>query len=144
MEMELIVDVPKSPGFRMEITDEYDEITYFPPNEQTISIEIPFRNSGNSDETFTFEFEESNNWDVAGPRMQPVSPFSDGLATFTFSPTFTGNLASDYEETIDILVTDSSNNSYTFQNRLKLDSPKLSVVVILLLSLGIDSQPLGN
>ena len=32
MEMELIVDVPKSPGFRMEITDEYDEITYFSPS----------------------------------------------------------------------------------------------------------------
>ena len=57
----------------MEITDEYDEITYFPPNEQTISIEIPFRNSGNSDETFTFECSKNPTIGTAGPMMQPVS-----------------------------------------------------------------------
>ena len=122
MEMELIVDVPKSPDSGWKLPTSMMKS----PTSHLMSKRYPSKSPSGTQETLTRHSHSS------ARRIQQLGrrwtndatsfPFSDGLATFTLIPTFTGNLASDYEETIDILVTDSSNNSYTFQNRLKLDS----------------------
>ena len=96
----------------MELSDSYEETTYFSPFDNTVSIQVPFKNNGNSDETFSFEFEDSESWDIVGPMIQPSSPFSDGLATFTLIPTSSGSIPPDYMGSIDFTVTDSSDNSY--------------------------------
>ena len=125
-QVELTVEVPSSSG--LILTDNFQETTYFSPSDNTVAIGVPFRNTGNSDETFIFEFEDSDMWEVAGPMVQPVSPFSDGLATFTLVPVALQDLPSDYVESISFTVTDSSNNSYQFQTTLAMDAPSLSIV----------------
>ena len=125
-QVELTVDIPKYSA--MELSDSYEETTYFSPFDNTVSIQVPFKNNGNSDETFSFEFEDSESWDIVGPMIQPSSPFSDGLATFTLIPTSSGSIPPDYMGSIDFTVTDSSNISYAFQNTLVMDTPSLSLV----------------
>jgi uncharacterized repeat protein (TIGR01451 family) len=101
---------------------------YFGPDETTVSIEIPFKNLGNADEVFSFEFETPDGWDLTGPLTQPSSPFSDGIATFTLVKKPLHQFPSQYAETIRYNVTDQSNNSYFGESTLILDSPSLSIV----------------
>ena len=79
-QIELTVEVPPARGLEIYEPDN----VYFDAEERAVTMEIPFKNTGNSDELFFFEFEQSDWWEVAGPSTQPASPFSDGTATFTF------------------------------------------------------------
>tara|TARA_Y100000588_G_scaffold116726_1_gene127800 strand:+ start:24809 stop:34276 length:9468 start_codon:yes stop_codon:yes gene_type:complete len=123
---ELTVGIPKTSG--IELSEEFQEIVYFSPSDSIVPLQVPFKNLGNADETFYFQFENSDYWEVSGPMTQPVSPFTDGLSTFTLVPVSEQELLSDYTETIHFSVTDSSNNSYPFQATIVLDAPSLSIV----------------
>ena len=121
---EVKVKIPAIRGFEMTNPD----TLYFGPDETTVSIEIPFKNLGNADEVFSFEFETPDGWDLTGPLTQPSSPFSDGIATFTLVKKPLHQFPSQYAETIRYNVTDQSNNSYFGESTLILDSPSLSIV----------------
>jgi uncharacterized repeat protein (TIGR01451 family) len=122
-QLELTVEVPPTRGLD---TYEPDNV-YFDVEERAVTMEIPFKNTGNSDELFFFEFEQSDWWEVAGPSTQPASPFSDGTATFTFVRSSEAELPSQYTEEITFTVTDQNNNSYPGETILVMDAPSLSI-----------------
>ena len=122
-QLELTVEVPPSRGLQINEPDN----VYFDLEERSVTMEIPFKNTGNSDELFFFEFEESDWWEVAGPSTQPASPFSDGTATFTFVRSSEAFLPSQYTEEISFTVTDQNNNSYPGETILIMDAPSLSI-----------------
>jgi len=93
-----------------------------------ITIEVPFKNTGNSDELLFFEFESSEWWQFTGPMTQPVSPFSDGIATFTLVRPSELLLPASYAEEIRFTVSDQDNNSYSGSTVIETDSPELSIV----------------
>ena len=107
-------------------------------------MEIPFKNTGNSDELFFFEFEQSDWWEVAGPSTQPASPFSDGTATFTFVRSSEADLPSQYTEEITFTVTDQNNNSYPGETILVMDAPSLSIDGATVDLLGSDFATFGE
>ena len=57
-QVELRVDVPEYNG--LEISE--PENVFFDREETAVTLEIPFRNTGNSDELFYFEFDSSECW----------------------------------------------------------------------------------
>ena len=122
-QLELTVEVPPSRGLEIYEPDN----VYFDVEERAVTMEIPFKNTGNSDELFFFEFEQSDWWEVAGPSTQPASPFSDGTATFTFVRSSEADLPSQYTEEITFTVTDQNNNSYPGETILVMDAPSLSI-----------------
>ena len=122
-QLELTVKVPPSRGLEIYEPDN----VFFDVEERAVTMEIPFKNTGNSDELFFFEFENSDWWEVAGPSTQPASPFSDGTATFTFVRSSEANLPSEYTEEITFTVTDQNNNSYSGETILVMDAPSLSI-----------------
>ena len=122
-QLELTVEVPPVRGLEVYEPDN----VYFDIDERAVTMEIPFKNIGNSDELFFFEFEQSDWWEVAGPSTQPASPFSDGTATFTFVRSSETELPSQYTEEITFTVTDQNNNSYQGETILVMDAPSLSI-----------------
>ena len=122
-QLELTVEVPPTRGLEIYEPDN----VYFDLEERAVTMEIPFKNTGNSDELFFFEFEQSDWWEVAGPSTQPASPFSDGTATFTFVRSSEAELPSQYTEEITFTVTDQNNNSYPGETILVMDAPSLSI-----------------
>ena len=117
----------KIPAIRdFEMTN--PETMYFGPEDSSITLEIPFKNLGNADELFSFEFQAPEGWDLTGPLTQPSSPFSDGFATFTLIKSPIHEFPSQYTETIRYTVSDQSNNSYSGESTLIMDSPSLSIV----------------
>ena len=122
-QLELTVEVPPTRGLEIYEPDN----VYFGLEERAVTMEIPFKNTGNSDELFFFEFEQSDWWEVAGPSTQPASPFSDGTATFTFVRSSEVELPSQYTEEITFTVTDQNNNSYPGETILVMDAPSLSI-----------------
>jgi uncharacterized repeat protein (TIGR01451 family) len=122
-QLELTVEVPPTRGLEIYEPDN----VYFGLEERAVTMEIPFKNTGNSDELFFFEFEQSDWWEVAGPSTQPASPFSDGTATFTFVRSSEAELPSQYTEEITFTVTDQNNNSYPGETILVMDAPSLSI-----------------
>ena len=123
LQLELTVEVPPTRGLEIYEPDN----VYFDVEERAVTMEIPFKNTGNSDELFFFEFEQSDWWEVAGPSTQPASPFSDGTATFTFVRSSEADLPSQYTEEITFTVTDQNNNSYPGETILVMDAPSLSI-----------------
>ena len=123
-QVEFRVDVPEYNG--LEINE--PENLYFSGDETAVTIEIPFKNNGNSDELFYFEFDSSDYWQFAGPTTQPASPFSDGTATFTLVRPSEPELPSAYTEEITFTVSDQDNNTYSGSTVMKMDSPVLSIV----------------
>lgn len=123
-QVELRVDVPENNG--MEIYE--PEKLFFNKEETAVTIEIPFKNTGNSDELFYFQFDSSEWWEFAGPTTQPVSPFSDGTATFTLIRSAEPALPSPYAEEITFTVIDQDNNTYSGSTVIETDSPVLSIV----------------
>ncbi|HIG33401.1 MAG TPA: hypothetical protein EYQ11_00770 [Candidatus Poseidoniales archaeon] len=123
-QVELRVDVPENNG--MEIYE--PENLFFNKEETAVTIEIPFKNTGNSDELFYFQFDSSEWWEFAGPTTQPVSPFSDGTATFTLIRSAEPALPSPYAEEITFTVLDQDNNTYSGSTVIETDSPVLSIV----------------
>ena len=122
-QLELTVEVPPTRGLEIYEPDN----VYFDVEERAVTMEIPFKNTGNSDELFFFEFEQSDWWEVAGPSTQPASPFSDGTATFTFVRSSEADLPTQYTEEITFTVTDQNNNSYPGETILVMDAPSLSI-----------------
>ena len=122
-QLELTVEVPPTRGLEIYEPDN----VYFDVEERAVTMEIPFKNTGNSDELFFFEFEQSDWWEVAGPSTQPASPFSDGTATFTFVRSSEADLPGQYTEEISFTVTDQNNNSYPGETILVMDAPSLSI-----------------
>ena len=123
-QLELTVEVPAERGLEIYEPDN----VYFNVEDTAVTMQIPFKNTGNSDEIFYFEFESSDWWEVAGPSTQPASPFSDGTATFTFVRSTETELPDQYTEEISFTVTDQNNNSYSGETILVLDAPSLSIV----------------
>ena len=123
-QVELRVDVPENNGIELN----EPENLFIIKEETTVTMEVPFKNTGNSDELFYFEFESSEWWDFAGPMTQPASPFSDGTATFTLIRTSDLELPSPYAEEIRFTVFDQENNTYSGSTMLTIDSPELSIV----------------
>ncbi len=121
-QVEFRVDVPEYNG--LEINE--PENLYFSGDETAVTIEIPFKNNGNSDELFYFEFDSSEWWQFAGPTTQPVSPFSDGTATFTLVRPSEPELPLAYTEEITFTVSDQDNNTYSGSTVMKMDSPVLA------------------
>ena len=122
-EVELAVDVPAIRG--LELNNE--QSIFFDSEDQNIILAIPFSNIGNADESFSFEFEYSDWWDVLGPMEQPVSPFSEGMASFTLIRSSDQPLPEGYTETLEFTVYDLFNNSYLGQANLIADSAILSI-----------------
>ena len=120
---ELRVDVPEYNGIELNEPEDL----YFSGEETAVTIEIPFKNTGNSDELFYFEFDSSEWWQFAGPTTQPVSPFSDGTATFTLVRSNEPELPSPYTEEITFTVSDQDNNTYSGSTVMKMDSPVLAI-----------------
>ena len=123
-QVELRVDVPEYNGIELN----EPENLFFSREDTTITIEIPFKNTGNSDELFYFEFDSSEWWQFAGPTTQPASPFSDGTATFTLVRPSEPELPSPYAEEITFTVSDLDNNTYSGSTVVETDSPVLSIV----------------
>ena len=123
-QLELRVDIPENNG--MEIYE--PENLFFNMEETIVTIEIPFKNTGNSDEFFYFQFDSSEWWEFAGPTTQPASPFSDGTATFTLVRSAETALPSPYAEEIKFTVSDQDNNTYSGSTVIETDSPVLSIV----------------
>ena len=122
-QIELRVDVPEYNGIELN----EPENLYFSGEETAVTIEIPFKNTGNSDELFYFEFDSSEWWQFAGPTTQPVSPFSDGIATFTLVRPNEPELPSSYTEEVTFTVSDQDNNTYSGSTVMKMDSPVLAI-----------------
>jgi hypothetical protein len=123
-QVELRVDVPEYNGIELN----EPENLFFSREETAITIEIPFKNTGNSDELFYFEFDSSEWWQFAGPTTQPAPPFSDGTATFTLVRPSEPELPSSYAEEITFTVSDLDNNTYSGSTVVETDSPILSIV----------------
>ena len=123
-QVELMVDIPVSDDLEIN----HSENVFFTEEENAISLEIPFRNNGNSDEIFNFQFEPSDWWEFAGPMTQPASPFSDGKATFTLIRSSETGLPSPYAEELTFTITDQDNNTYVGTTLIQMDSPDLSIV----------------
>jgi len=123
-QVELGVDVPEYNGIELN----EPENLFFSREDTTITINIPFKNTGNSDELFYFEFDSSEWWQFAGPTTQPASPFSDGSATFTLVRPSEPELPSPYAEEITFTVSDQDNNTYSGSTMVETDSPVLSIV----------------
>jgi hypothetical protein len=123
-QLELRVDIPENNG--MEVYE--PENLFFNKEETAVTIEIPFKNTGNSDELFYFQFDSSEWWEFAGPTTQPASPFSDGTATFTLIRSAEPALPSPYAEEIKFTVSDQDNNTYSGSTVIETDSPALSIV----------------
>ncbi len=123
-QVELRVDVPEFNGIELN----EPENLFFNREETAVTIEIPFKNTGNSDELFYFEFDSSEWWQFAGPTTQPASPFSDGVATFTLVRSNEPELPSSYAEEITFTVSDEDNNTYSGSTVMETDSPVLSIV----------------
>jgi hypothetical protein len=123
-EHSLAVTVPKFSGF--DLTGDFVDTVYFSPDEQHLEIQIPFQNLGNSDDFLSFDYQSPENWVAGGPQGQPISPFSEGITTLALS--YTGEEGEQLlEYTIDFTVSDTDNNSYTYQISLLRDSPALSI-----------------
>jgi len=123
-QVELRVDVPESDDVEIN----HPENIYFTKEENDVSLEIPFKNNGNSDEIFNFQFESSDWWEFAGPMTQPAAPFSQGVATFTLIRSSETELPSQYTEEVQFTITDQDNNTYSGSTVIQMDSPDLSIV----------------
>ena len=125
LQHEMTVIIPKFSGF--EISDEFQDPQYFTPEQRTVEIGIPYSNLGNGDEILTFSFQAPEGWELNGPEMQPVSPFSTGMTTIVLYYGGDQSLQlSNY--TVFMTVSDSENNSYPYEFSLLRDSPDLTIV----------------
>ena len=123
-QVELTVQVPVTRN--LEINE--PETLYFNPDFTSVTLAIPFQNLGNSDEMFSFDFQNTEWWEISGPMTQPSSAFSEGLATFTFFRIVGRELPIDYAETIQFSVSDQTGNSYSGQTNLVMEYPSLSII----------------
>ena len=133
----LTVRIPQIHGF--ELTEPMDESYGIQPSE-TISIGIKFTNSGNGDERFEFEFDDSelpDGWVRTGATSHTMGPFVD--TTHTISVSAPAN-ASDENFKIYMSVRDKANNTYPdIEIHVQISMPVLSIVSHELYSGGVDA-----
>ncbi len=107
---DLIVRVPQIHGF--ELTNPMEDVYGVSPGE-LITIPIEFRNSGNGDEKYEFEFDDSelpDGWSRTGPTSHTLGSFvSSSHSVTVVSPS---DAMSNEEFSIYVSVTDKAGNSY--------------------------------
>ena len=107
---EVKVRIPQIHGF--ELREEMQEVYGIRPGEE-LSILILFTNTGNGDDRYTFEFDDSqvpDNWERTGATSHTMGPFVDTTHTLmVFAP---ANATGDEEFTVTVTVTDKNNGSY--------------------------------
>jgi len=134
---EVIVRVPQIHGF--ELTEPMAEIYGIQSGEE-ISIPILFTNTGNGDERFEFEFDDSEipeSWNRTGASSHTLGAFVSSTHTAVVSAPAN---ASDGIFTIYVTVRDKANNTYpAFEIPVQVSRPQLSIVSHQLYSGGIDA-----
>ncbi|SVD91170.1 uncharacterized protein METZ01_LOCUS444024, partial [marine metagenome] len=132
----LTVRVPQMHGF--ELREQMDESYGIQPG-QTISVGVQFTNTGNGDEKFEFEFDDSelpDGWVRTGAGSHTLGAFVD--TTHTISVSAPAN-ASDEDFTIYISVRDKANNTYPdIEVHIQTSMPVLSIESHQLYSGGVD------
>ena len=107
---DLIVRVPQIHGF--ELTNPMEDVYGVSPGE-LITIPIEFTNSGNGDEKYDFEFDDSelpDGWSRTGPTSHTLGSFVSSSHSVTIvSPS---DAMSNEEFSIYVSVTDKAGNSY--------------------------------
>ena len=133
----LTVRIPQIHGF--DLWEQLDESYGIQPGE-TISVGIKFTNSGNGDEKFEFEFDDSElpeGWVRTGSTSHTLGPFTD--TTHTISVSAPAN-ASDEDFKIYMSVRDKANNTYPdIEIHIQTSMPVLSIVSHELYSGGVDA-----
>mgnify|MGYP003714577013 FL=1 len=124
------VRIPQIHGFGL--TEPMDETYGIQPGE-TLNVGIKFTNTGNGDERFTFEFDDSElpeGWERSGATSHTIGAFVS--STHTVNVMAPAN-ASDEDFTIYVSVRDKANGTYpdieihvqTSQPALRIDSHQL-------------------
>ena len=131
------VRIPQIHNF--DLWEEIDETYGIQPGE-TISIGIKFSNSGNGDERFEFEFDDSElpeGWVRTGATAHTLGAFTD--TTHTLSVSAPAN-ASDEDFRIYVSIRDKANNTYPdIEIHVKTSMPVLSIESHQLYSGGVDA-----
>jgi hypothetical protein len=123
---DIYVNIPKIHGF--ELTEPMDEAYGIYPGESS-GIVMKFTNSGNGDDIFTFEFDDSelpDYWERTGPITHTMGPYVQATHTMTIrAPTN----ASDEDFKIYVTVRDSANNTYPdVEIHIQTSQPALSII----------------
>ena len=122
---ELVLRVPQFHGFELI---EMPDVFGIRPGEE-ISIPIEFRNSGNGDERFEFEFDDSqlpDGWERTGATSHTLGAFT--TTTHTIKVIAPQDVAGDEDFTITVYVTDKSGGTYpAIPIQVKISSPILEV-----------------
>ncbi len=129
-EQEVIVRVPQHHGF--ELREPLLEVYGIRPGEE-LQIPILFTNTGNGDERFEFEFDDSQvpmYWERTGATSHTLGGFIDTTHTITIlAPT---NATGDEEFTVTVSVRDKANNTYPdLAIRVKTSLPVLEIVDVI-------------
>ena len=132
----ITVRIPQIHGF--ELTEPMNE-AYGIQSGQTLSIAIEFTNTGNGDEKFVFEFDDTElpeGWVRTGAITHTIGGFMSSTHTVTVvAPTN----ASVEDFTIYISIRDKANNTYPdFEIHVQTSMPVLSIVSHQLYSGGVD------
>ncbi len=120
----VLVNVPQKYSFT---SNGFSNDIYGISLNELLSIDMPFKNEGNGDDVFTFDYiiESSEDWTISGINSQPASPFSNGSTSVSILPP--SNISDD-EYTLRLIVTDDNNNTYgPYTTLIVKSSPILSL-----------------
>jgi hypothetical protein len=133
----ITVRIPQIHGF--ELTEPMNE-AYGIQSGQTLSIAIEFTNTGNGDEKFVFEFDDTElpeAWVRTGAITHTIGGFMS--STHTVTVVAPAN-ASDEDFTIYMSIRDKANNTYPdIEIHIQTSRPVLSIVSHELFSGGVDA-----
>ena len=122
----VIVMVPQIHGF--ELTEPMQELYGIQPGE-SVSTGIKFTNSGNGDERYEFEFDDSElpeGWVRTGSTSHTIGPYISSTHSVTITAP---SNASDEEFTIYVSVRDKANNTYPdIEINVQTSMPSLRIV----------------
>jgi hypothetical protein len=133
---DIYVTIPQIRDF--DLTEPMDE-TYGVYPGTSSGIGVKFTNSGNGDEIFTFEFDDSelpDYWERTGAITHTLGAFTQATHTVTIRAPAN---ASDEDFTIYVTVRDSANNTYPdVEIHIQTSRPELSIEAHQLYSGGVD------
>ena len=133
---DIYVTIPQIRDF--DLTEPMDE-TYGVYPGTSSGIGVKFTNSGNGDEIFTFEFDDSelpDYWERTGAITHTLGAFTQATHTVTIRAPAN---ASDEDFTIYVTVRDSANNTYPdVEIHIQTSRPELSIESHQLYSGGVD------
>lgn len=129
-EQEVVVRIPQFHGF--ELREPMLEVYGIRPGEE-LSIPILITNTGNGDERFEFEFDDSQvpeHWQRTGATSHTLGAFID--TTHTIKVIAPANATGEEEFTVTVTVRDKANNTYPdIAVRVKTSLPVLEIVDVL-------------